>query len=187
MKIKSMAAAALAGWCTAGAALAASPYPGAGTMNPVEYTFEAISSGPVTATFLSADAAYTEYLGLAGGPTPVLSNHPGAGDPTTTVLLANATAGQILTFYIYVSTSGATFSSDSALNMDGQSNHVYATPYGGDLLLAFEDLPKGSSDWDYNDAVFTVSNVAVVPEPANLALLMAGLGLVGFMARRRRG
>jgi hypothetical protein len=34
---------------------------------------------------------------------------------------------------------------------------------------------------------FTVSSVSAVPEPATGALLLAGLGMLGFMGRRRRG
>jgi hypothetical protein len=34
--------------------------------------------------------------------------------------------------------------------------------------------------------VFTASSGAVVPEPASWALLIAGFGLVGAAARRRR-
>lgn len=40
--------------------------------------------------------------------------------------------------------------------------------------------------WFNNSGSFTVS-VSAVPEPASTALLLAGLGLVGVAARRRRG
>jgi hypothetical protein len=40
-------------------------------------------------------------------------------------------------------------------------------------------------DGAYTD-VTEVSDVTAVPEPANLALLLAGLGLVGVAARRRK-
>ncbi len=33
----------------------------------------------------------------------------------------------------------------------------------------------------------TVTTAAAVPEPANVALLLAGLGVMGFVARRRAG
>jgi len=33
---------------------------------------------------------------------------------------------------------------------------------------------------------FTSSSVTAVPEPETYAMLLAGLGLVGFMARRRK-
>ena len=61
------------------------------------------------------------------------------------------------------------------------------TPFtlGGtyDLILGFNDGLRVDSDYD--DMVVGLKVVAI-PEPETYALLMAGLGVVGFVARRRR-
>ena len=61
------------------------------------------------------------------------------------------------------------------------------TPFtlGGayDLILGFNDGMRVDSDYD--DIVVGLKVVAI-PEPETYALLMAGLGAVGFIARRRR-
>lgn len=54
---------------------------------------------------------------------------------------------------------------------------------GTSFLLAYEDFPNGGID--YNDMVVGM-NVTAVPEPESVALALAGLGMLGFMARRRR-
>jgi len=54
-----------------------------------------------------------------------------------------------------------------------------------DWMFAFEDTKGG--DKDFNDMVFSVSDlVSAVPEPETYAMLLAGLGLMGFVARRRQ-
>jgi predicted outer membrane lipoprotein len=53
-----------------------------------------------------------------------------------------------------------------------------------DYLLGFNDSYTG--DADYDDYVVGVNFVAApVPEPETYAMLLAGLGLIGFSARRR--
>jgi hypothetical protein len=184
MKLKSIFAAAVFALGATGSAFAAG-YPTPGVENAVNYVFEG-TGGDVKAYFVSSSAAYTSFLEIDGTLT-ALSDH---GGPAW-IDFGPVAAGQHVTFELYVNDTHTTWSSDSSLNTDSHGNHVYSQPWSegsvAGVLLAWEDLPKGGSDYDYNDAVFGVTNVAVVPEPANVALLLAGLGLMGFVARRRRG
>ncbi len=63
--------------------------------------------------------------------------------------------------------------------MIGAGTTTFSAWGTGEILFHYADINNG----DNFGAV--VSRVSVVPEPANLALLLAGLGMMGVVARRR--
>ena len=149
------------------------------------------TGGTITATFEGSDAGYDSLLRLTapGGYDSgyFFPNHSTATGSTFN--LGSFVAGTPLDFQLYVLNTGNTWHVGPASgNADGiiHANVVYNFPSTGSTYVGFEDL-YGGGDHDYNDHMFSFTNVAgVVPEPETYAMFMAGLGLMGFMARRRK-
>jgi hypothetical protein len=60
-----------------------------------------------------------------------------------------------------------------------------AGPYQSNVIYFGYDDQASNPDGDYDDFIVRAT-VTGVPEPATWAMLIAGFGLVGFAARRRR-
>lgn len=101
-------------------------------------------------------------------------------------------------FGFYLEGPGGTFFSNPALNSDQvqmvafQGQGQTASFLGGsapwlsnEWLLAWEDLPYGSGDQDFNDLVLMIESVTPVPLPGTIPLLAGGLGALVVMRRRR--
>ena len=189
------------------------PYPLPGTPNPITYTFTAATTGEVTAYFFgNTGAAFTDSIGMIDGAT---TNPFGLNNQTSIVgesfVLGNATAGDVLTFYLNVVTGGINFLpnytlySNPALNptvpllppASGSViytglNEVYATAFPGDpasslpagVYLGFED--GTGSNYVAEQVVLTNVNFTATPLPAALPLFAGGLGLMGLLVKRRK-
>jgi hypothetical protein len=166
------------------------PYPNVGTPNPVTYTFTAPVDGTITAYFAGSTASYDEQVGLLvnGVSTGVvgLDDHSSMLGQSLNLTPLGVHAGDVLTFVDYVYTSGNTWYSNPALNVD-MGNHVYSTDavanqvYSGSpagTYVAFEDLEFPHSDYNYFDDtfIFTDNGLPIVGAPGP----MPGAGVAGL-------
>jgi hypothetical protein len=94
---------------------------------------------------------------------------------------------------IYTELAGTTI-----MDVAGSTANSDVTWNGGELTFSIPvSLGAGATDYTFTytsvqggfqgtgDEGWAVSNVAVVPEPGSLALMLAGIGIVGGLARRR--
>jgi hypothetical protein len=157
-------------------------------------SFTVKNDGPVNAYFAGSSADYeSNFLAFIGKgehqlPFSVFSNrHASVGDFKS---LGDFHAGDFFIPVLQVITTGDFFWSNPESNSDGL-NHVFASSFQlpdgtSAVLIGFEDI-LGGGDLDFNDhmAIFTNIEIAPVPEPETYLMLLMGLMLVIYVARKR--
>jgi len=140
----------------------------------------------VMATYEGNSAAYSDDLLLNG--SLIFNNH--ATPVGTTIDLGSFTPGTELIFQLYVNNTGDSFYTGPASRNPDSHTHARAQAdwLPGTTLVSFEDLYNGP--FNFNDLSFSFTNTTSgpvsVPEPNPLVLMLAGIGIVGLMARSRR-
>lgn len=143
-------------------------------------------TGKVTATFLGSDAGYNDVVFFENNTsTQLFSGH--STPVGTTIDLGTFAAGTVLNFRMHVDNTGNNFyMGPASVNFDNVFHAAVTQTSNSTAVVGFEDL-QGGGDRDYNDIQFKVTNVtAAVPEPETYAMMLSGLGLLGFLARRRK-
>jgi len=151
------------------------------------------TAGVLTATFLGFEALDTDTYTFSAA-SGTMSNKTAI--PNVTNIFGNVAAG-LLNFTFADLFAGTTVGNGGSGGGAGMFNSYMVfgtgagaafTPYTGpggayDLVLGFNDSLQ--VDGDYDDFIVGLK-VTAVPEPETYALMLAGLGAVGFLARRRR-
>lgn len=169
---------------------------------------------PVTGTF-SYDSNAVPFGGLPGSDTMTYfadsyevnaSGHVFTGVVDIRLRITNRNPGTGPDgFHYFARASGPSFNNFvpadiqlSLSNADGAAFTSTALPplpldsaeFGFKLgtlnFFLFGNGALGSARAEFNITSLTLPSVAAVPEPATYALMLAGLGIVGFAARRRR-
>jgi hypothetical protein len=144
------------------------------------------AGGNIVIRFEGSDASFDSLISVNGSPQ-VFPNHSTAVGATLD--LGFFAAGTSLDIVLHVLTTGHDFHTGAgAANPDGlpHANVIYNFGEPGRTFVGFEDI-LGGGDLDYNDHMFSFTNIApAIPEPETYALMLAGLGVMGFIARRRK-
>jgi hypothetical protein len=155
--------------------------PGVPTIGSPQIAFSP-SPGPVTVEFLGHSASYLNTLYQVSFAGAVFQNYTSSIGETQTIL--NVASPAVFTLTVDINANGIVDSNDYTLSTAVDFNQVkLINEQGSTFILGFEDILLPDGDKDYNDMVFRVT---VVPEPSTYALMLGGLGVAGWMARRRK-
>jgi len=145
------------------------------------------TGGNILITFEGTDADYNSFIRVNGGSWIFPNKTTPVG---TTLDLGFFAAGTLLDIELKVVNTGHIFRTGPAAGNPDKHPHANVVynwkGQAGRTWVGFEDLYNGG-DKDYNDHMFSFTNItAQVPEPETYGLMLAGLGVMGFLARRRR-
>ena len=167
--------------------------PGNATVGISAHVDGSVAAGPYTAAVSQFD--YLLRLGDGGFEYFASSNHDGPnGAPG--IILASFTGG-IVEAPTFSNSTNPGFDFTGHVNVtDGMTLPFYmvlSTIAEGGMVADFGNTARfsfvlpGNVAFTSASGVFLTAGVVAVPEPETYALLIGGLGLVGFIARRRRG
>ena len=176
-----------------------------GTYNYWDATYNGVGDSQIDGSFLQGGTGALTDGVIATQPWDAVSNSQGTGpyvgwkdtSPTITFHFGSTVQIDSITLYVDDSNVGGV-TSPSAVVVGGTTydNSNYADYFGGTQAIKLSGLHiVGNSvtvtlvnptSWVFMSETTFDGFVTSVPEPGNVAMLLAGLGLMGWMARRRR-
>jgi hypothetical protein len=154
---------------------------GSASQYDVGATLTLMGKSDVTFTFVGKEASYIDSFYVANkfefnNQTAIVN----VTSYTTSITYKHINSGTVLNFG---------FKSQNGENIykNGSNNIALMTNANDTSVLAlFNDGYKHDKDFDDMGVKISLGSVSPVPEPESYALLLAGLGLIGTIVRRRK-
>lgn len=118
-------------------------------------------------------------------------NESGANMNISTFAAVGSFQGGVLSFtgqmLLYTSAVNNYTDGFASTNPDrwGDFSTTMVDPTNSSIFWTIQEVAMGSDIWGTQISAIDLSSVGAVPEPETYAMMLAGLGLLGFMARRR--
>ncbi len=142
--------------------------------------------GTATFTYLGQESGYINSLHLPNGSNLFESNAIG----TSISLLVTALGVVPFSFREIVSpalasaANGGPWSPNTSIGLIGQNMNVLGNNYS--FVLGYNDSAGLANLGDWDDFAVGVNFASPAPEPGTYGMLVAGLGLLGWVGRRRK-
>jgi hypothetical protein len=148
--------------------------------------------GTVTYTYLGNESGYTNRLLTINGATLLTESNAVGTTISKAVTQTGALNFKFVDNHNGYAVNGGTWSNNTSIGLIGTNLTISAPGAAGTYayVIGFNDgAGKGKTLGDWDDFVVGINftpAVTPVPEPETYALLLAGLGLMGAIARRRK-
>lgn len=148
--------------------------------------------GTVTFTYLGNESSYTNKLLTLNGTAMLTESNAIGTKISKAVTQTGALSFKFVDDHQGYAINGGTWSNNTSIGLIGTNVTVRSPGAAGTYayVIGFNDgAGKGTKLGDWDDFVVGVNftaAVTAVPEPETYAMLLAGLGLMGAVARRRK-
>ncbi len=144
-------------------------------------------SGVVTFTYLGQESGYTNSLNLPASGLSLFESHP-VGTSISALVSSigalNFKFAELISPTNASATNGGTWGPNTSIGLIGRNMSVLGNTYG--YVLGYNDSAGSATLGDWDDFVIGVNFATHAPEPGVYGMLAAGLGMLGWVSRRRK-
>jgi len=143
--------------------------------------------GVATFTYLGQESGYTDSLNLPASGLSLFESNPVG---TSIISVVNSTGPLNFRFVELISptnasaTNGGIWDPNTSIGLIGRNMSVLGNSY--QYVLGYNDSAGSATLGDWDDFVIGVNFTTQVPEPEVYGMMVAGLGLLGWVGRRRK-
>jgi len=149
---------------------------------------ETNETGTITFTYLGQESGYDNKFYLTIGATQMLTENPIGTQASAFVSSLGAISYKFEGYTGSFAINGGTWSPGTSIGLIG-TNMTVASGLGAgtyQYVIGYNDSAGAATLGDWDDYVVGVNFTPAVPEPEIYAMMGLGLGLMGWVSRRRK-